>query len=377
MATATDVSMPQGMKVASAWAWRLMVIAAAVLAVAYTLQYFLVMILPLFVALMLSSVGVPVVNWLRARGLPQWAAATVSLVGGLAALGVLSFFVISQVMANSDKLVTQVVAGIGKIETWLVEGPLHLKESQISDGLKSAQDFVTKQADALLAAGTATVGTIGTMVAGLLVAIFAFYFFLKDGSLIWKWLVGIFPKASREAVDGAGHVAWAIFAKYTQATIMVAAVDSIGIMLVAWFLGIPMVLPIGVLIFIGSFIPMVGGLVTGAIPVLLGLVVGGPSTALFMLIGVVAVQQLEGNLLQPLIMGRLVSVHPLAVLLSITAGFTLAGIAGALVAVPLATSINGVCLYLANRGRVGADPTDALEELQEELAADENFEEAP
>ena len=208
------------------------------------------------------------------------------------------------------------------------------------------------------------VGTaLGHVVAGFFIVLFSTYFFLADGERIWSWLVRIAPRAARERVDASGRVAWVSLTQFVRATVLVALADAIGIMLVAVFLGVPFVVAIGVLVFLGAFVPMIGATVAGLVAILVALVDQGPWTALLMLGGVILVQQIEGHVLQPFLMGRFVSLHPLGVIVAIGCGVLVAGIAGALVAVPLAAAGNAVAQHLSSYTDVGEDdPDDALEE---------------
>ncbi len=215
-------------------------------------------------------------------------------------------------------------------------------------------------------ARTAEVGTaVGHVVAGFFIVLFSTFFFLADGDRIWSWLVRLAPRAARERVDTSGQVAWGSLTQFVRATVLVAAVDAIGIMIVAAILGVPFVLAIGVLVFLGAFVPMVGATVAGTVAVLVALVDQGPLTALLMLGGVILVQQIEGHVLQPFLMGRFVSVHPLGVILAIGCGVLTAGIVGALIAVPFAAALNAVVQHLASYTEVGSD--DPEEELAEDL----------
>ena len=201
------------------------------------------------------------------------------------------------------------------------------------------------------------------MVAGFFIVLFSTYFFLADGERIWSWLVRIAPRAARERVDASGRVAWVSLTQFVRATVLVALVDAIGIMLVAVFLGVPFVVAIGVLVFLGAFVPMIGATIAGTVAILVALVDQGPWTALLMLGGVILVQQIEGHVLQPFLMGRFVSLHPLGVIVAIGCGVLVAGIAGALVAVPLAAAGNAVAQHLSSYTDVGEDdPDDALED---------------
>ena len=200
------------------------------------------------------------------------------------------------------------------------------------------------------------------MVAGLFIVLFSTYFFLADGAKIWAWMVRLFPRAGRLRADSSGRVAWQSLTQFVRATVLVAATDAIGIMIGAAVLGVPFVSAIGVLVFLGAFVPMIGAFVSGTVAVLVALVAQGPFTALLMFGVVVLVQQVEAHVLQPFLMGRFVSVHPLGVIVAIALGVIVAGIPGALIAVPLAASLNSVVQHLANYTEVGEDPEDAAEE---------------
>ncbi|HEY6737615.1 MAG TPA: AI-2E family transporter, partial [Actinopolymorphaceae bacterium] len=198
--------------------------------------------------------------------------------------------------------------------------------------------------------GALRVGTtVGHVVAGFFLALFATIFFLYQGDKIWAWVVRLFPSGARASADGAGRTAWVSLTAFVRATVLVAFVDAVGITVVALILRVPLALPIGVLVFLSSFIPIVGAVLSGAVAVLVALVAHGPVIALIMLGGVLAVQQLESHILQPLLLGRLVSLHPLAVILAIATGSFLAGIIGALFAVPIVAVVNGVAVYLSGR----------------------------
>jgi predicted PurR-regulated permease PerM len=192
-------------------------------------------------------------------------------------------------------------------------------------------------------------------VAGLFITLFATIFFTYDGRGIWGWVVRLFPERAQGRVQGSGERAWAVLTAYVRATVIIAAVDAIGIVVVAAILGLPFLVPIGVLVFLGAFIPVVGAAISGIAAVAVALVSEGPIAALVMLGGVIGVQQLEGHVLQPFLMGRLVRVHPLAVVVVIAIGGLVAGIFGALIAVPLTAIVNAVAGYLAGQGRGSAD----------------------
>jgi predicted PurR-regulated permease PerM len=200
------------------------------------------------------------------------------------------------------------------------------------------------------------------VVAGIFIVLFATYFFLADGAAIWAWMVRLFPRSGRLQADSSGRVAWTSLTQFVRATVLVAATDAMGVMVGALVLGVPFVSAIGVIVFIGAFIPMIGAFVSGTVAVLVALVAQGPFTALIMFGVVVGVQQFEAHVLQPFLMGRFVSVHPLGVIVAIAMGVIVAGIPGALIAVPLAASLNAVVQHLANYTEVGEDPLQAVEQ---------------
>ena len=364
---------PWGVDLAAAWAWRFLVIVAAGYLIARVLGFFAVITLPLVVALLIAALVTPVALALNRVGVPRRLAAAFVVLGGIAFIAALLTFAGQQVAQGASDLADQVVQGLEEIRHWLQTGPLNASDSQINDVIQSAQDAITKQSqDGETLSQVTEFGTaIGHVVAGFFIVLFSTFFFLADGERIWAWLVRLAPRAAREHVDGSGRVAWVSLTQFVRATVLVAAVDAIGIMIVAAVLGVPFVMAIGVLVFLGAFVPRIGATIAGTVAILVALVAQGPITALFMLGGVIAVQQLEGHILQPFLMGRFVRVHPLGVIVAIGCGVLVAGIAGALVAVPLAAAGNAVVQHLAEDTDIGEDePDEALEEDIEEVDAD-------
>jgi predicted PurR-regulated permease PerM len=363
---------PWGVDLAAAWAWRFLVIAAAGYLIARVLGFFAVITLPLVVALLIAALVTPVVAGLHRIGVPRRVAAALVVVGGIAFVALLLTFAGQQVAQGASDLADQVVEGLEEVRNWLQTGPLNATDSQINDVIQSAQDAIARQSQEGGALSRVTeFGTaVGHVVAGFFIVLFATFFFLADGDRIWAWLVRLSPRAAREHVDGSGRVAWVSLTQFVRATVIVAATDAIGIMIVAAVLQVPFVMAIGVLVFLGAFVPMVGATIAGIVAILVALVAQGPITALFMLGGVIAVQQLEGHVLQPFLMGRFVSLHPLGVIVAIGCGVLVAGIAGALVAVPLAAAGNAVVQHLASDTEIGEEePEEELEEDIEEVDA--------
>ena len=313
------------------------------------LAYFAVITLPLAISLLIAALVSPAVAWLQRVGLPRGLAAGIVMIVGITTVGLLLTYVGQQVAAGAQDLADSVVQGLGQVKRWLREGPLNLSDSQLNGWIESAQRTITENSREGSAVTRLTeVGTaVGHVFAGFFIVLFSTYFFLADGGRIWAWLVRLAPRAAREHVDGSGRVAWVSLTQFVRATVLVALADAIGVMIVAAILGVPFVLAIGVLVFLGAFVPMVGATVAGSVAILVALVDQGPITALLMLGGVILVQQIEGHVLQPFLMGRFVSVHPLGVIVAIGCGVLVAGIAGALIAVPLAAAGNAVVNHLA------------------------------
>jgi predicted PurR-regulated permease PerM len=341
------VQIPHGVEVASAWSWRFLVIVLALVVILRTVTFFELLLVPVVVSVLICALVVPATDAL-ATVMPRGVAAMLSLLAVIGVVAGLLILVGQQLATGFDDLATQVSDGIGQIQDWLRTGPLNISQSDLNDAVASAQAWITSD-NAHLAGRLAAVGaTLGHVLAGFFIVLFTTFFLLYQGDQIWAWIVRLFPRAAREQVDGSGRAAWVSLTAFVRATVVVAFVNAVGITMVAVILKVPLAVPIGVLVFLGSFVPIVGATVSGSVAVLVALVAHGPLVALFMLIGVVGVQQLEAHVLQPFLLGRAVSLHPLAVILVVAAGVVAAGIVGALVAVPLAAMLNTIVKYLTS-----------------------------
>jgi predicted PurR-regulated permease PerM len=325
--------------------------------VIWLVMLFKILVIPLMIAILLTALLWPVFStMLRARW-PRWLAIVVALLGTLAIVGGLLWLAIWQITQQWDGVQTRTVAAWAQLQQFLLDGPLHLTAKQIQDLLDQAVTFLGEQGE-LLKSGAIAVGTtFGHVATGAVLTLFILLCLLADGGGIWTWTLKLFSKASRPAVDAAARNGWATVINYARTQMLVAFIDALGIGLGAFLLGVPLAVPVAVLVFLGSFIPIVGAVVTGAVAVFLALVYNGPWIALWMLVVVLAVQQIEGHILQPILMGSAVKVHPLAVVLVVAGGALIAGIPGALFAVPLAAFVN-VAAVTINSGawRTGADP---------------------
>lgn len=353
---------PWGYDLAAAWAWRFIAITVAGLMILYGIRYFAVLVIPVVIALFIAALCAPLVAGMQRIGIPRKLAALLTVVGGIAAVVALIAFVTQQVASGAGDLSTQVSNGLGEIRDWLKNGPLDASDSQIDKWIADSQAYIQTQGKDLAKHASEFGVAVSHIFAGLFIVLFSTYFFLADGHLIWAWVVRIFPRAARERADSSGRVAWRSLTQFVRATVLVAGTDALGIMIIAAILNVPLVSAIGVIVFLGAFVPLVGAFVSGGVAVLVALVAHGPVVAMIMLGGVVLVQQIEAHVLQPFLMGRFVSVHPLGVILAIAAGVIVAGVAGALVAVPLAAALNAVVQHLASFTDIGESAEEAAED---------------
>ncbi|MGC1215338.1 MAG: AI-2E family transporter [Micromonospora sp.] len=354
-----DADVPHALRIAAAWSWRLIVIGLVAWALLRIVGTIRIVIIPVAVALLLSALLAPAVGWLLRARFPRSLATGVVLVGGLAAvIGTLTL-VVNEFIQGVPELSDKSSQGVRQIQNWLKTGPLHLSDSQLNRYIDEAQGWINGNTKTFTTGALSTAATLAEVLTGTILVLFATFFFLRDGKQIWRFLVRLLPVAARWKVDDAGRASWATLGAYVRATVLVAFIDAVGIGIFLVIFHIPFAFPLAALVFLGAFIPIVGAALSGVVAVLVALVDSGLVKALIILGVVIGVQQLEGHVLQPLIMGRAVAIHPLAVIIGIAAGVVLAGIAGALVAVPLIAVLNTAVRRLAAR-TVPETPPDAV-----------------
>jgi predicted PurR-regulated permease PerM len=344
-----DDAVPPLIHKGAAWAWRLLAIIAFAVAVLWVITKLEVIVVPVALALMLTALMIPAVDFLDRRGAPRGGAVALVLLTGIALVGGVLTFVVSQFVVGIPDLVDQVTQSIESTRTWLIEGPAHLSKDQITNAGNSAIEAVRNNQAKLTSGALSTAATVTEIVTGALLVLFTLIFFLHGGRNIWQFVTRIFPTNVQDRVRDAGRAGFQSLIGYVRATFLVALVDAIGIGTGLAIMGIPLALPLASLVFLGAFIPLVGAVVAGFLAVVVALLAKGWIYALITLALIIAVQQLEGHVLQPLVMGRAVSVHPLAVVLAIAAGAVLAGIVGALLAVPTVAFLNSAVRVLAAR----------------------------
>jgi len=363
-----DAQVPYGLRVTVAWTWRLLVLAAGGYVLLWLVSRLSAVLIPLAIALLLSALLAPAVGFLRNRmRMPASLATAIVLAGGLVVVAGTLTMVITQFVQGAPALAEKATGGVDQIQQWLRDGPLGLSTQQLDDALAAAGTWLQTNREALTsgAFATATAG-VQALASGLLI-LFVTFFFLRDGDRLWRFSTRILPRPARRTVGDAGRAAWLTLVAYVRATVLVAFIDAAGIGLALAILRVEFALPLAALVFLGAFIPIVGATLSGAVAVLVALVDEGPVTALLVLAAVILVQQVESHILQPLIMGRAVSIHPLAVIVAIAAGIVLAGIVGALIAVPIVAMLNTAIRHLGQR-RPPPPPPDSVI-----ISADTNF----
>ncbi|MFJ1583266.1 AI-2E family transporter [Streptomyces sp. NPDC088197] len=339
-------AVPWSMRVGAEVGWRLLVLAGTVWVLMRVIGAVQLVVLAFTAGLLITALLQPFVARLKRRGVPRGVATAMVFVGGFVIMGLVGWFVVWQVMDNISNLSTSLQDGVNEVKKWLLNSPFHVTDDQINQVAKNLQEAIGSNTKALTDAGLQGVTVIVELLTGILLAMFSTLFLLYDGPNIWNWFLKLFPDAARDGLAGAGPRAWRTLTLYVRGTVIVALIDAIFIGVGIFFLGVPMAVPLAVVIFLSSFVPLVGAVASGFIAVVVALVTQGPFTALMVLVVVLAVQQIEGHILQPFILGRAVRVHPLAVVLSVAAGSMIAGIGGAVVAVPLVAVGNTVVGYL-------------------------------
>ncbi|MET9160208.1 AI-2E family transporter [Streptomyces parvulus] len=347
-------AVPWGVRVAAEAGWRLLVLAGTVWVLMRVISAVQLVVLAFVAALLITALLQPTVAWLRRHGVPRGPATALTAILGFVVMGLIGWFVTWQVMENIDNLSDQVQDGIDELRNWLLNSPFHVTDKQINEIAKNLREAVGANTDQITSAGLEGVTVVVEALTGILLAAFSTLFLLYDGKRIWQWTLKLVPAAARPGVAGAGPRAWRTLTAYVRGTVIVALIDAIFIGLGIYFLDVPMAVPLAVFIFLFAFIPLVGAVVSGALAVVVALVTQGVFAAVMTLVVVLAVQQIEGHILQPFILGRAVRVHPLAVVLSVAAGGMIAGIGGAVVAVPLVAVTNTVVGYLRAYSREAA-----------------------
>jgi putative heme transporter len=342
-----SVAVPPRLAIATAWSWRFLVIAAAAGVGLFLVIQLSFIVVPVLVAILLTGLVAPLAQWLRSHRWPGWLATLTTLLVFISVVTALIWLIVVEIVRDWSSLQRRSIIAYEDFVDFLLQSPLQVTEAQLNEWI-SALMVEFNLNSAWLLAGVLSLGSsVGSIIVGAGIAIFALIFFIHDGGRIWRFIVNLLPRQARAPVAGASAHGWETLTSFVKVQIFVAFVDAVGIGLGALFLQLPLVVLIFITVFLGGFVPIVGAFATGALAIFIALVYQGPVAALIMLIIVLAVQQLESQVLQPLVMGAAMRIHPLAVALAVAAGGFLAGIPGVLFAVPIVAYLNVFIRYLS------------------------------
>jgi predicted PurR-regulated permease PerM len=330
---------PRWLQRAAGWSWRLLVIGLLVYVAARIASALRIVVLPCVIALLLTAMLQPLCGWLKRRKFPGLLATWCALILTIAVIAGLGTLIYVRTSAEYPTLLSELTHTGHQLQRWLAGAPFHIKQARLQQLLKSAENEVSTHKS--LVAGTVLTGGkyVVEIMAGIVLTLFVGFFLIKDGDRIWSWLTRFLPPDRADRTDRAGRAAWQVLVHYVRGTVLIAAIHSVVIGLTLWILGVPLVIPLAALVFLAAFVPLVGILVAGALAILVTLGTKGLVAAIILLVVFVVEDQLDGHLLQPQVVGRILRLHPLAVILVLAVGGVLAGIPGAVVAVPTAAAI--------------------------------------
>jgi predicted PurR-regulated permease PerM len=345
---------PAWLRSASDVTARLLIVAAGVVALFYALGYLRIVVLPVIVALLATTLLLPPVRWLRGRGVPGGLAAAAAMLGAILVVAAVFAAVAPSIANQGGDLGTGVEDGVREATRVLADEPFNLSRSEIDQRVDEAIDAVRKNQGSITHGVQTGAILVGELITGLIVAVLLTFFFLKEGDRMWRWILGLVAPRRRPAVDEVGTRVFAALAGYVRGIALVGLVDALLIGLALVILGVPLVVPLMLLTFVGAFLPLIGAFLAGLAAVLIALVSNGFVTALVVLGAVVLVQQIEGHVLYPALMSRTVHLHPVAIILALATGGVAAGVIGVFLAVPVAGSLAVVFDYVRSRE---PDPT--------------------
>jgi putative heme transporter len=372
-------------RVAAAWSWRLLIIAVAIYVLARIFDRIELVAFSFVLALFFTAVLHPLEVALRCIPGPRSLSAAIALLIGLCILAGIAYFVIWQISSHSSQLGDQVSNTVDKIGDWLRTGPLHLKSSDLDKIVDNITKAIQDNQSTVVSGAIETVRSVVEAIGAFLLILLSTFFLLRDGDQIWRWTVRLFPRAAHARLDQAGRVGWHTLGGYMRGQVVIALFHGVSVTIVLLILRVPLAAALGVLIFLGSFVPLVGLTVTGALCVAVAALEHGLTAGIVVAIAIIVLVQLEAHFLQPIIMSRSVEVHPLAIALSVLIGTILAGIVGALLAVPFVAFLNSTIHALRaqpelpsgdagfpvqHRTELGGDAVDGTEPTPEERETD-------
>ena len=367
----TEHTAPRWLRGAAGVSWRLLVVIAMVALIFYATSRVQLLFVAVFLAFVFTAVLRPAVDYLS-RGMPRGLATALSLLAGIVFfLGLLTY--VGYSIANQwTDLTKQFSDGIGQITDFLENGPLpfSITNDQIAEWISNGQKWVQDHAGDLASQAAAGAGSVVEVFTALALAIFCTVFFLARGREMWTWFLNQLPSRVRDSWKTAGGAGWYTFSGYTRGTVIIAVTDGILAFILLSILRVPLSAPLAVLVFIGAFIPLIGAPLAMVIAMIVALAANGLLSAAIVGIGIALIGQFEGHILQPIVMGKQVSIHPVVIALAVTAGTLTAGILGAVISVPLVA----VCWAIFSRLRT-LDPPMEEDESDDDVEPVETVEE--
>ena len=331
---------PRWLQTAAGWSWRLLLVGLLVYALARIASALRIVVLPCVAALLLTALLQPLTARLKKAGMPGILATWCSLLLAIAVIAGLGTLIGVRVSAGYPTLVKEVTHSGHQLQHWLAGPPFHIRQAHLQQLVTNLKNLIvshkTQVAGAVLTGGKYVTEILG----GTILTLFVGFFLLKDGERIWGWLTGFMTRDRADRADRAGRAAWQVLVHYMRGTILIAATHSIVIGVTLWILGVPLVIPLAAVVFLAAFVPLIGILFAGVLSIGVTLGTRGLVAAVILLVVFLVEDQMDGHLLQPQIVGRIIRLHPLAVILALAVGGVLAGIPGAVVAVPTAAAIS-------------------------------------
>jgi predicted PurR-regulated permease PerM len=357
-----EIRVPRLLVAGSELGWRFIVCVAALALIVYGITQVRFAFIPVFIALLLATLLVPPARYLQRRGAPPALATTAVFFTALVLFVGLFTLLAPSVAGEFGTIDDRVKEGADKLGTYLADSPLQLEERKVQREIDRVDDRLRQNSGAITSGFVSASAAVGQFLAGLLIMLVVLFFFVKDGPRLWRWVVHLFPEGRRPAMEQVGQESWQALTHYVRGVVVVATVDAVGIAIALWLIGVPLVAPLAILTFFAAFVPVLGAIVAGAVCALVALVSGGPTDALIVIGATLLVQQLEGNVLYPMIVGRQMELHPIAILLAVTIGGITAGVVGAAIAVPVA-AVAAVAIKVARDQTAGTGevPVETVE----------------
>lgn len=334
---------------AAAWGWRFLVLVGVLAVVGIVVLHLLLLVVPFATAILATALLMPITSWLRRHGVGRGLSTLITIVIALAVLSGAVYFVINRAIAGYPDLADEASRAVTNVQNYLTNGPFHLQKSSIDNiGSTITKKLHSHQGE--VASGIISAGrTAFDVVTGAVLFLFLTIFLVHDGDRVWEWIVRLLPRRGEELARGAGYRAWRTLTGYIGGQFLVALFHTVAISATLLILRAPLVAPLALVVFVFSFVPIIGAVVAGAFAIIVVLVAVGPVQALVLLVVLVVEDQIEGHVLQPLVVGRYVRLHPIAIASTLIVGAIVAGIPGAIFGVPLVAALNAAAKFLSGR----------------------------